>query len=141
MKIIESKIAPNPKEAQYWIDLSADANRNVIKSFNGHEWVVINGGVNNSTPHVLISTYYSKGDTLSDEDAAKLSKAFAENIPIIMYVPDSASLRNTMVTDNYNNVYNITFVLSIGIGDFSNAGMTIRMCQLDVDMNTKTISD
>ena len=57
-----------------------------------------------------------------------------------MYIPDSATLRNTMVSDNYNNVYNITFVLSMEANDPSH-GIVIRMRQLDVDMNTKTISD
>lgn len=39
MKTIESKIAPNPKEAQIWVDLSADAHGNVRKIWNGKKWV------------------------------------------------------------------------------------------------------
>ena len=39
MKTIESRIAPNPKEAQIWVDLSADAHGNVRKTWNGKKWV------------------------------------------------------------------------------------------------------
>lgn len=39
MKTIESKIAPNPKEAQIWVDLSADAHGLVKKYWNGKAWV------------------------------------------------------------------------------------------------------
>lgn len=37
-KIISSKIAPNPKEAMYWADLTADKYGKVIKIFNGKNW-------------------------------------------------------------------------------------------------------
>lgn len=39
MKTIESKIAPNPKEAQIWVDLSADQHGLVRKYWNGSKWV------------------------------------------------------------------------------------------------------
>lgn len=39
MKTIKGKIAPNPKEAQFWIDLSADPHGNTQKYWNGHKWV------------------------------------------------------------------------------------------------------
>lgn len=137
MKIIESKIAPNPKEAQYWIDLSADANRNVIKSFNGHEWVVINGGVNNSTPYVTFDyTQYSDGDTLSNEDAEKLSKAITERIPISIISELDNSRYNVTVRDDFDNRYSLLFLLSILEG--SN-GVTIRFGQINLDMNTNTV--
>ena len=39
MKTIESRIAPNPKEAQIWVDLNADAHGLVKKYWNGKEWI------------------------------------------------------------------------------------------------------
>lgn len=39
MKTIESKIAPNPKEAQIWVDLSADPHGLIRKYWNGKNWV------------------------------------------------------------------------------------------------------
>lgn len=40
MKIIESKIAPNPKEAQIWVDLSADTHGLIKKYWNGTKWII-----------------------------------------------------------------------------------------------------
>lgn len=39
MKTIESKIAPNPKEAQVWVDLSADPHGGVSKVYSGGKWI------------------------------------------------------------------------------------------------------
>jgi hypothetical protein len=39
---VASFYAPNPMEVTYWIDLSTDANGNVIKSYTGNDWLPIN---------------------------------------------------------------------------------------------------
>lgn len=39
MKTIESRIAPNPKEAQIWVDLSEDPHGLVKKYWNGTKWI------------------------------------------------------------------------------------------------------
>lgn len=41
MKTITSKIAPNPKEAQFWIDLTADPHGKIQKYWDGKKWVVM----------------------------------------------------------------------------------------------------
>lgn len=46
IKFIESKIAPNPKEYTYWIDLTEDIYGKTIKYFNGSEWEIMNGDSN-----------------------------------------------------------------------------------------------
>ena len=43
MKTIESKIAPNPKEAQIWVDLSEDPHGLVKKYWDGTKWIVKGG--------------------------------------------------------------------------------------------------
>ena len=43
MKTIESKIAPNPKEAQIWVDLGTDPHGLVKKYWNGIKWVTKDG--------------------------------------------------------------------------------------------------
>lgn len=48
MKTIESKIAPNPKEAQIWVDLSADPHGLVRKYWNGSKWVEKNKSDDNT---------------------------------------------------------------------------------------------
>lgn len=39
---LASVYAPNPMEVTYWIDLSTDANGNVIKSYTGNDWLPVN---------------------------------------------------------------------------------------------------
>ena len=39
---VASFYAPNPMEVTYWIDLSTDANGNVIKSYTGNDWLPVN---------------------------------------------------------------------------------------------------
>ena len=39
MKTIESRIAPNPMEAQIWVDLSEDPHGLVKKYWNGTKWI------------------------------------------------------------------------------------------------------
>lgn len=38
---VASFYAPNPMEVTYWIDLSTDANGNVIKSYTGNDWLPV----------------------------------------------------------------------------------------------------
>ena len=48
MKTIESKIAPNPKEAQIWVDLSTDPHGLVKKYWNGKKWIVKENNIINT---------------------------------------------------------------------------------------------
>lgn len=43
IKFVKSKIAPNPKEYTYWIDLSEDPHFGSIKKYDGSKWISING--------------------------------------------------------------------------------------------------
>lgn len=39
---LASVYAPNPMEVTYWIDLSENANGNVIKTYDGKKWIPLN---------------------------------------------------------------------------------------------------
>lgn len=41
IKFVADKVAPNPSEYTYWIDLVEDPHYGVIKHFNGTKWVNI----------------------------------------------------------------------------------------------------
>ena len=41
-----SMYAPNPQEVTYWIDLNEESDGQVIKTFNGKEWVRLNDKLN-----------------------------------------------------------------------------------------------
>lgn len=45
---VASLYAPNPMEVTYWIDLSEDANGNVIKTYDGKKWIPINNKEDNT---------------------------------------------------------------------------------------------
>lgn len=47
-RITRSYIAPNPKEFEYWVDLSADPKGNVIKYYaGGSKWLPLNDNTDN----------------------------------------------------------------------------------------------
>lgn len=54
MKTIESRIAPNPMEAQIWVDLSEDPHGLVKKYWDGTKWIT-KGGNGVSKEEVLKS--------------------------------------------------------------------------------------
>jgi len=39
MRFTDSSISPNPKEVDYWVDLSENPYGGCIKYYNGTEWV------------------------------------------------------------------------------------------------------
>lgn len=45
---LASFYAPNPMEVTHWIDLSEDANGNVIKTYDGKKWIPINNKEDNT---------------------------------------------------------------------------------------------
>lgn len=48
-RITRSYIAPNPKEFEYWVDLSADPKGNVIKYYAGDsKWLPLNDDTDNA---------------------------------------------------------------------------------------------
>lgn len=63
---LASVYAPNPMEVTYWIDLSEDANGNVIKTYDGKKWIPIN----NKDVYTIAQT----------NDAINRSKTVVENV-------------------------------------------------------------
>ncbi len=54
-----SRFAPNPQEVAYWIDLTADPNGGVIKTYDGSKWNVISG--NDTDIDIPVATADSNG--------------------------------------------------------------------------------
>lgn len=74
MKTIASKVAPNPKEAQFWIDLSADPHGTIQKYYNGKKWIaVVEPSENNSEFNTqvidILKTLANKLEMLEDKIA------------------------------------------------------------------------
>lgn len=71
MKTIESRIAPNPMEAQIWVDLSEDPHGLVKKYWNGTKWVV-KSAYNSSELKQLVQNEIAK----TNEQIVKLQNEF-----------------------------------------------------------------
>ena len=96
MKTVESRIAPNPKEAQIWVDLNADAHGLVKKYWNGTQWVIKDQPVHITEKDILdtvkplfkevndqiadINTNIKFLNTYHDEYILKLIKELANRI-------------------------------------------------------------
>ena len=48
-----SRIAPNPKEVTYWIDLAEGPDGQLIKTWNGKEWIVVNKNLNDEQSEAI----------------------------------------------------------------------------------------
>ena len=86
---LASAYAPNPMEVTYWIDLSEDANGNVIKTYDGKKWIPINNKEDNTQnsqiEHLLniINEKANKKDVYTiaqTNDAINRSKTVVENV-------------------------------------------------------------
>ena len=63
IKFLESKIMPNPKECNYWIDLNENVYGGSIKYFNGVGWVKISDETGDLTQ--IKNTLNNKVDKVS----------------------------------------------------------------------------
>lgn len=48
-----SRIAPNPKEVTYWIDLTEGPDGQLIKTWNGKEWIIVNKNINDDQSEAI----------------------------------------------------------------------------------------
>lgn len=76
MKIIKSKVQPNPSEYKYWIDESEDIYGGVIKYFNGKEWASLGGSSDMEQIMNLLNNKVDKvsGKQLSTNDYTTTEK-------------------------------------------------------------------
>lgn len=121
MKIVSSKIAPNPKEVKYWADLTADAYGKIIKIFNGTEWVplVTAGGSGSSNYNDLDNKPSINGVTLMgnvalntlDIQAASEMDKYAEDTEVASLIPDDY-VTETELTEHSYSKEEITEIVS-----------------------------
>ena len=80
---VASFYAPNPMEVTYWIDLSTDANGNVIKSYTGNDWLPVNYFTNTDQ-----SVEIKK---LKQEIADKVTSTDVTQIKVVNEIPEVGS--------------------------------------------------
>lgn len=68
-RITRSYIAPNPKEFEYWVDLSADPKGNVIKYYAGSsKWLPINDDTDNDQSARIAALESGKVDKVEGKE-------------------------------------------------------------------------
>lgn len=68
-RITRSYIAPNPKEFEYWVDLSADPKGNVIKYYAGSsKWLPINDDTDNDQSAKIAALESGKVDKVEGKE-------------------------------------------------------------------------
>ena len=78
---LASFYAPNPMEVTYWIDLSEDANGNVIKTYDGKKWIPINNKEDNTQNSQNEKANKKDVYTIAQtNDAINRSKTVVENV-------------------------------------------------------------
>lgn len=96
-RITRSYIAPNPKEFEYWVDLSADPKGNVIKYYaGGSKWLPLNDDTDNDQSARIKALELGKvdkveGKGLSSNDFTNVYKTKLDGI---------AAQANKTIVDN-----------------------------------------
>lgn len=68
-RITRSYIAPNPKEFEYWVDLSADPKGNVIKYYaGGSKWLPLNDDTDNDQSARIAALESGKVDKVKGKE-------------------------------------------------------------------------
>lgn len=68
-RITRSYIAPNPKEFEYWVDLSADPKGNVIKYYaGGSKWLPLNDDTDNDQSAKIAALESGKVDKVKGKE-------------------------------------------------------------------------
>lgn len=87
-RITRSYIAPNPKEFEYWVDLSADPKGNVIKYYAGDsKWLPLNDDTDNDQSVRIAALESGKvdkveGKVLSSNDFTNAYKTKLDGITV-----------------------------------------------------------
>lgn len=114
MKTIKSKIQPNPKECDRWVDLHADRMGGVVKYFNGNTWAVVGG------------TLEEKVDSLDKEmgqvmsSVTELEKIVPEKLDLIeLEIGDSSSVRSANLNKLITGQFFTTINYGYGVGTWN----------------------
>jgi hypothetical protein len=130
-RITRSYIAPNPKEFEYWVDLSADPKGNVIKYYaGGSKWLPLNDDTDNDQSAKIAALESGKvdkveGKGLSSNDFTNTYKTKLDGI---------AAQANKTIVDNSLTSTSTTNALAAAQGkalkDLIDA-LTIRVAALE----------
>lgn len=85
---LASVYAPNPMEVTYWIDLSTDANGNVIKRYTGNDWLPVNYFTNTDQS---VEIKKLKQEIANTAVANKVTSTDVTQIKVVNEIPEVGS--------------------------------------------------
>ena len=131
MKTIKSKIQPNPKECERWVDLTADPMGGVVKYFNGNTWAVVGGTSDGSfltaeDPEIM--ELEEKVDSLDKEmgqalsSISELEKVVPEKLDLIsLEIGDSSVVKSANLKKLETGQFFTTINYGYGVGTWNSS--------------------
>lgn len=126
---VASFYAPNPMEVTYWIDLSTDANGNVIKTYDGKKWIPINNtedNEQNSQIEHLSNVINEKANKKDVYTIAQTNNAINKSKTIVENVLTSTSTITALSSAQGKILNNLIAKLTLRVDALENAALSFR---------------
>lgn len=100
-RITRSYIAPNPKEFEYWVDLSADPKGNVIKYYAGNsKWKPLNDDTDNDQSARITALESGKVDKVEGKELSSndFTDAYKSKLDGIAAQANKTTVENSLTS-------------------------------------------
>lgn len=105
-RITRSYIAPNPKEFEYWVDLSADPKGNVIKYYAGNsKWKPLNDDTDNDQSARITALESGKVDKVEGKELSSndFTDAYKSKLDGIAAKANKTTVENSLTSTSTTN--------------------------------------
>lgn len=105
-RITRSYIAPNPKEFEYWVDLSADPKGNVIKYYAGSsKWKPLNDDTDNDQSARIEALESGKVDKVEGKELSSndFTDAYKSKLDGIAAQANKTTVENSLTSTSTTN--------------------------------------
>lgn len=130
-RITRSYIAPNPKEFEYWVDLSADPKGNVIKYYAGDsKWLPLNDDTDNDQSARIAALESGKVDKVEGKELSSndFTNAYKTKLDGITAQANKTIVENSLTSTSTTNA--LAAAQGKALKDLINA-LTARVAALE----------
>lgn len=130
-RITRSYIAPNPKEFEYWVDLSADPKGNVIKYYaGGSKWLPLNDDTDNDQSAKIAALESGKVDKVEGKELSSndFTDAYKNKLGGIVQGANKTVIDNSLTSTSTTNA--LAAAQGKALKDLIDA-LTIRVAALE----------
>lgn len=130
-RITRSYIAPNPKEFEYWVDLSADPKGNVIKYYaGGSKWLPLNDDTDNDQSARIEALESGKVDKVEGKELSSndFTDAYKNKLDGIAQGANKTVIDNSLTSTSTTNA--LAAAQGKALKDLIDA-LTIRVAALE----------